>query len=134
MLARNAFRMRLSGSTMFEISEQLGITEGAAAQVLSEGLRKAAMLVTEGARADLLTLEVSRLDALQAAVWPAAMRGDARAVDSALKVIAQRAKYLGVDAANVENVNQTLVISGSSGDYIAALKLIASGGAADEAS
>ena len=43
-------------------------------------------------------MESERLDALLAALWPAAMAGNCRAVDRCLSVMHRRAKLLGLDA------------------------------------
>ena len=43
------------------------------------------------------TLEVARLDALQAAIWDKAMEGDPQAVGAVLKIIDQRMRVLGLD-------------------------------------
>jgi hypothetical protein len=47
---------------------------------------------------ELRGLELERLDALHAAVWPAAIRGNLRAVDRVLKIMKRRAALLGLDA------------------------------------
>jgi len=44
--------------------------------------------------------ELSRLDAIWSGVYPKALRGDEKAVDAALKIMARRAKYLGLDFAD----------------------------------
>jgi uncharacterized small protein (DUF1192 family) len=44
-------------------------------------------------------LELSRLDAMQRAIWPKAMEGDSRAIETCLKILDQRAKYLGLNTA-----------------------------------
>ncbi len=41
--------------------------------------------------------EAERLDALQVACWSAAIGGDLQAIDRALKIMARRAKLLGLD-------------------------------------
>ena len=46
---------------------------------------------------DLLrTVEVQRLDALQARLWPAALTGDVEAASTCLRIIMARAKVLGM--------------------------------------
>lgn len=46
--------------------------------------------------AELLTLELSRLDALQRAVFTDALRGDVKAMDRVLKLMDHRAKLTGL--------------------------------------
>jgi len=49
-----------------------------------------------GAVEEHLDIEVSRLNALQAAVWPAAMSGDLRALVVAARIIDARCRLLGL--------------------------------------
>jgi hypothetical protein len=44
------------------------------------------------------TLELARLDAMLAGMWPGAIAGDGHAVDACLKLMDRRARYLGLDA------------------------------------
>lgn len=125
--AYRAYLMRRDGMSLWEIAEQLEITEVQARNGIKTNLEKAAELVSEGTRTQMLALEMGRLDALQNAVWPAAMAGDTRSVDSALRIINQRAKLLNLENATVENLNQTLVVAGDSKTYLEALKAIANG-------
>lgn len=122
ILAKRAYQLRTSGCTLDEVAEQLELPRGSVAGLIRNSMREASDLVSEGAKSELLLLEVSRLDALQRAVWPAAMNGDTRSVDTALKVIAQRAKLLGLEHAVIENTNNTVVVAGDSAAYIAALR------------
>lgn len=133
VLARDAFKLRKDGHTLFQIAEILKTPESTVMRVMKQEVENAARMVTDGARNDLLTLEVSRLDDLQRAVWPAAMAGDTRAVETALKVISQRSKLLSLEQAQVENINQTVVIDADSKTYIEALKTLAAGVVIEEA-
>jgi hypothetical protein len=47
--------------------------------------------------ADLRAVEAARLDRLQAAHWPAALRGDAKASVMVVRVMERRARLLGLD-------------------------------------
>jgi hypothetical protein len=47
---------------------------------------------------EVTRMELERIDALFAAVWPAASAGDGPAVDRALAMMGRRAKLLGLDA------------------------------------
>lgn len=126
MLARRAFLMRQRGMAIFDIAEELGLTESTTGNLLRNAVQNAARLVSEGARSDLLAMEVTRLDAMQAAAWGAAMQGDTRAIDAILKVIAARAKLLGLEVPAVESVAQMVVVSNDDGEYLRALKQIVS--------
>jgi hypothetical protein len=48
-------------------------------------------------------LEGQRLDRLQAAAWSAAAKGDLKAIETVLKVMAQRSKLLGLEAEKQRN-------------------------------
>ena len=50
----------------------------------------------------LRTVELARLDRLQATVWEDAMAGDPRAVSAAVRVIQQRVRLMGLDRVGSE--------------------------------
>lgn len=52
---------------------------------------------------EVLELEVSRLDALLAAVWEKAVAGKYEAIDRVLKIMDRRARHLGLDKASEEH-------------------------------
>lgn len=126
-VARAAFGMRQRGMDMFEIAEQLQVTEEVVRAGMRITLEKAAELVTDGTRTEALAMELARLDSMQKSLWDDALSGNIRAVEAVLKIIGQRAKLLGLEAATVENVNQTVVVAGDSRAYIEALKSISAG-------
>lgn len=78
--------------------EQLpnGFDERYAYKDLVRALKAAEADLQESART-MLQLELERLNALQAGLWPDAMQGDTDAARTALKVMQRRAKYLGLD-------------------------------------
>lgn len=127
-LARKAHEMRLEGQSWWAIAEELKITEQVASHLVSERIRSAADLYDEGAKRQMLTVELERLDALQSAAWPQAMTGDTRSIDAVLKVITVRTRLLGLDDASGKQVtNNTIVVPGSSVEYVAALKAMTGG-------
>ena len=122
-LAMRAYRMRIAGATWWDIAEELKLTEDVVTTLVSERLRAAASLYDEGSKRTMMAAELERLDRLQSAVWANAMSGDAKAVDAALKVIDRRIKLLGLDEAVQANITaNTIVVPGSSADYVAALR------------
>ncbi len=94
--AIEAVTLRRSGLTYREIAVQTGYwtDESGARHAVS---RLLARQETEGV-AELRAIECERLDALQRAVWDAAIGGDVDAVKAALQVIDRRAKLLGLNA------------------------------------
>lgn len=121
-----AYKLRLSGMSQSEIAKQ-GLGYNSAQDVskaITSRLKHEARLVSADDRSSLLALELDRLDALQAAVWSEAMSGEPKAVDSAVKIIMNRAKLLGLDLPNASEIAQTvLVIRGDEDDYVNTLKI-----------
>jgi hypothetical protein len=96
--------------------------------MLSELYGFDAAYLTEQERKTALATEVIRLDKLQTAVWPSAMMGDPKSVDSAVKIIMARAKITGLEQADpVVQKNLVLVMGEKEEDYIAALKAATDG-------
>lgn len=90
--------MRLAGVDYETIAERLGYpSRGAACTDITRALEQA---VAEQ-RHDLEVLrqqELARLDRLQAGVWAAAVAGETKSAETALKVIDRRCRLLGLDA------------------------------------
>lgn len=122
-LALKAYRMRLKGASWWDIAEECSVTEAAAAHLIDEQMREAVTLVGEAQRSKMLAMEIARLDALQAGIWQTAVNGDVQAIDRVLKIIAQRAKLLGLEDTTKQDVQiNTVVISGNTDEYIRALQ------------
>ncbi len=82
-----AIQLKLQGLTYQQIADELGYTSrGTVYKIVKTA--QAAQLT--GAVEEHLDIEVSRLNALQAAVWPAAMSGDLRALVVAARIIDAR--------------------------------------------
>jgi hypothetical protein len=114
----------VGGKQLSEIAEILGIPNHLdVSRLLSERMKYDASYLTGQDRESILGLELIRLDALQAAVWPAAMMGDPKSVDSAVRIISARAKITGLEQVDpVVNKNLVLVMGDKESDYIAALR------------
>ncbi len=125
-LALQALQLRASGATYKQIAEALGLPNLMAAyrlvtQEVDNAIRESA--------AEILELELTRLDRLLMAVYPAAINGDLQAIDRALKIEDMRAKLLGLydRAAEPDQLQHdgVIIIRGeSTEDYIAGLKAI----------
>lgn len=94
---RRAVALRIAGASFEQIGEQLGITRQSAHALVVNALDEIAKQTAESAE-QLRQMELQRLDALQAALWADAMRGDEQKIDRVLKIMAQRAKLLGLNA------------------------------------
>jgi hypothetical protein len=94
----SAHQMRLAGHSWPEIASRLGYASAESVRVsVSQFLSRSVALVDDEDRLAALETELARLDALQLAVWPAALAGDTKAVDAALRVMDRRAKLLRLD-------------------------------------
>lgn len=121
--AREAYDLRIEGHGLTAIGEILSVAPGEVERMLAELFGFDAAFLTEMERKTALATEVIRLDRLQTAVWPSAMMGDPKSVDSAVKIIMARAKITGLEQADpVVQKNLVLVMGDKEEDYIAALK------------
>lgn len=89
-----ALRLHEAGLTVREVAAQLGFSVG--------GAHKAIARESDARRREVanrvLDLELDRLDRLQVRHFAAAVNGDTRAADTVLRIMARRAKYLGLDS------------------------------------
>jgi hypothetical protein len=124
--ARQAYELLLGGKSHSEVAEILGIAHTDDVwRLLTERFKYDASRLTDAERKDILGMELLRLGALQAAVWPAAMMGDPKSIDSAVRIIATRAKIAGLEQVDpVVSKNLVLVMGEKEEDYINALKAV----------
>jgi hypothetical protein len=94
----DAIALRLAGADYETIAERLGYSSrGAAYTDITRALE--ARLAEQRQEVDLLRQEeLARLNRLQMGVWTAAVGGDPRSAEVALKIIDRRCKLLGLDA------------------------------------
>lgn len=85
-----------------------------------------ASLVADWRRQELLEMEVSRLDALQAAIWESAMKGNLPAVNSVVSIVVTRTKLLRLDEDirddEKELEGRTVVVPNDEAGYSAVLE------------
>jgi orotate phosphoribosyltransferase-like protein len=87
------------GHSYDEIAHQLGYSNRSGAwKLVARSLKASTVADVEEHRA----LEVRRLDALQSAIWDAAMSGDCRAVQEVLRIIQARINLLGLTYADLD--------------------------------
>lgn len=92
---RAALELRTEGVTFEVIARFVGYSHrGSAHRAVTRAL---AATVQEPAD-ELRRLELERCDALQSAVWPKALEGDAEAVRACLRVMARRSQLLELDS------------------------------------
>ncbi len=88
-----AIQLKLQGLTYQQIADELGYTSRGTVYKI---VKTAQAIQLTGAVEEHLDIEVSRLNALQAAVWPAAISGDLRALVVAARIIEARCRLLGL--------------------------------------
>jgi hypothetical protein len=103
----------------------MGVPPATVATWLQERFAYDAAYLTDGERKSILALEMIRLEGLYAAIEPAAMMGDPKSVDSAVKIILAGHKVSGLETVDpVVQKNLVLVMGDKEEDYIAALKAV----------
>ena len=121
-----AHNMRLAGKQWEDIASICGYSSSVSARLaVRSWMQKSATELEQVTRSEHLVMELDRLDALQDAVWDSAMDGDKKAMDSVIRIIALRARILGLDniTSEVNTSVQTIVVSQD--QYVERLKTIA---------
>jgi hypothetical protein len=119
-----AFELRKAGVSYEKIAERVGYKNAnTAANAVSRTLKRSRKHVDTD---DMVNMELSRLDALQAVAWRRAKEGDLPAIDRILKIMERRAHYLGLDTQQPQqDIHQTtVVIGGNQSQYIESLKAV----------
>lgn len=86
--------LRRVGLTWVRIAEEVGYADHTGAYA---AYKRAIKRTMQQPADELREQELDRLDRLQVAVWPAAMKGDTRAVATIIKLMERRAKLTGLD-------------------------------------
>lgn len=95
---KKAIALRIAGVDWQGIADQLGYaSRGAACTDVTRALKKNRVEEAEQVE-QLRYVESQRLDRLQAVVWGKSVKGDLRAVETALRIIDRRVKLYGLDA------------------------------------
>lgn len=88
-----ALDLRRAGWSFDDIAKEVGYAnKGSAHRAVKQGIAD----ITRESATELVELELSRLDDLLAGLYGQARDGDLFAVDRALKIMDQRAKFLGL--------------------------------------
>jgi len=99
----DALNLRLAGATYDAIAKQIGLASPGAAQKAFE--RSLERLAPVKDREEARALEAARLDRMQIAHWQKAVSGDPGATETVLRIMARRARLLGLDAPVDVNLN-----------------------------
>ncbi len=90
---KQALDLRRAGWSYDDIATEVGYAGKGAAH---NAVRIAIQAITRESATELVELELTRLDDMLAGLYEAARNGDNFSVDRALKIMDQRAKYLGL--------------------------------------
>lgn len=91
--ACRSVELMLNGRTYDQIAREVGFANrGTAHRVVAKALSERLADDID----ELREMEVARLDALQASLWPKAEKGDVRAVNTVVRIIDKRCRLLGL--------------------------------------
>lgn len=97
VMEEQAIRLRMTGASYSQIGKALGCTKQNAHRAVTKALKETRERVAESA-VQLVQIQNQRLDALIMAMWPAAQKGDAKAVIAIDRLMRRRAALNGLDA------------------------------------
>jgi hypothetical protein len=115
--AARAVELVREGKTYDQVARAVGYANrGTAHRVVTKAL---AERLVDGID-DLRSIEVARLDALQAALWPRVEKGEVRAINSVLRLIDRRCRLYGLYSGEQQESAWTLVMPPAEGNTGAA--------------
>lgn len=89
-----AMGLRMAGLSYEQVAERMGVDALEAEHLVELNFQR----VRNRSADSMRDLENARLDRLQAAVWPDALKGDTNAVNAVLAISARRSRMNGLDA------------------------------------
>jgi orotate phosphoribosyltransferase-like protein len=95
--AKNVLKLRKMGLDAQQISGELDMPLDRVKNIISNAL-KALAKEMKGQAEQIRSLELTRLDELQTAIWTDCMDGKLTAIDRVLKIMERRSKLVGLDA------------------------------------
>lgn len=119
-----AQEMRVKGHPWQEIATYLGTTEGTLQVDATKAIQRAATEWDSTNKSYALALFMSRLEYMIHKLMPAIDQGDTKAIDSATRVTAQQIKLLKLEDADTDEKPKTIIVRGSTEEYVAQLKLV----------
>lgn len=107
-LTVKAYELRKAGASMGVIAQRLNISKATVHKYINDTI-KAYLEEAKEAHSSILAMELARLDDMYFSIWTKARSGDAKAIDTALKIMERRARMLGLDVpATSRQVNVTI--------------------------
>src|SRR3990172_8486749 len=92
---RRALELRMAGNIYEDIAQAVGYKSRSAAK---NAIKSALRAIDREPAADVKALELERLDKILTALWGLVGTGDVQAIDRVIRVMHQRAQYLGLYA------------------------------------
>ena len=108
-VSSNILRLRKMGYDAQRISDELDIPLDRVSNIIKSALKKLSKDM-KGAAEEIRSLELSRLDEMQSAIWDDCMGGKLTAIDRVLKIMERRSKLVGLDAPDRLNVKTDIKI------------------------
>lgn len=108
-VATNILKLRKMGYDAQRISDELDISLDRVNNIIKSALKKLSQDMKDAAEG-IRSLELSRLDEMQAAIWNDCMDGKLTAIDRVLKIMERRSKLVGLDAPDQVNVKTDIKI------------------------
>jgi DNA-binding CsgD family transcriptional regulator len=93
---KEALTLRIAGKSLVEIAKELQISESGARSAVERAIRRTELDTAQSVN-EYRTVEVSRLDKMQAALWERCLIGEIDAINTVLRIIARRSSLLGLD-------------------------------------
>ena len=93
-----ALQLRQAGNSYDKIASKMKMTREGVRNCVKRAMAALSNEVNEAA-ADVLDLELQRIDVMLLGLWPKAKAGDPAAVDRVVRLMDRRAQYLGLDKA-----------------------------------
>jgi len=104
-----AVQMRMEGANYEAIGREIGTTAMGAHKAVTKWLDTVRNQTAETA-AQMLTVELARLDELQSSLWQDAKAGKLPVIDRVLAISDRRAKLLGLDKMPQENTQVKIIV------------------------
>ena len=105
--------LRRAGLTWQRIAEETGYADHTGAYA---AYKRAIRRTTQEPADELRELEIDRVDRLQLALWPKAMKGDTNAINTIIRLMQRRADLLGLDAPKTTKLDAQLTTVFDGGD------------------
>ena len=100
--------LRRAGLTFQRISEEVGFADASGAYI---AYKRAMKRTLQQPADELREAELDRVDRLQLALWPKAMKGDNTSINTIIRLMERRARLIGLDTP-IKVQNEVTVIDG----------------------